>query len=44
MIAMDNASRNSDGIQKNLVLYYNKTRQATITSDLIDIINGSENV
>ena len=43
MIAMDNASRNSGEIEKELVTFYNKKRQANITSDLIDIINGAEN-
>jgi F-type H+-transporting ATPase subunit gamma len=44
MLAMDSASRNSSEIERNLTIFYNKTRQATITSDLIDIINGAENV
>ena len=43
MVAMDNASRNSNEIQKALTLKYNKKRQEIITRDLIDIINGSEN-
>ena len=44
MIAMDSANRNSGEIQKKLTLEYNKKRQAAITNDLIDIINGSENI
>ena len=44
MIAMDNASRNAQEIQDNLTLFYNKKRQANITNDLIDIINGAENL
>lgn len=44
MIAMDNASRNAQEIQEKLTLFYNKKRQANITNDLIDIINGAENL
>ena len=44
MIAMDNASRNAQEIQNKLTLFYNKKRQANITNDLIDIINGAENL
>jgi F-type H+-transporting ATPase subunit gamma len=44
MIAMDNASRNAQEIQDKLTLFYNKKRQANITNDLIDIINGAENL
>lgn len=44
MVAMDSANRNAGEIQKKLVLTYNKKRQANITSDLIDIINGAENI
>lgn len=44
MVAMDNAGKNSSEIQKNLTLSYNKKRQENITRDLIDIINGAENI
>ncbi len=44
MIAMDNASRNAQEIQNKLTLFFNKKRQANITNDLIDIINGAENL
>ncbi len=44
MVAMDNASKNAQKIQDQLTLFYNKKRQANITNDLIDIINGAENL
>lgn len=43
MVAMDNASRNSNEIQKSLTLHFNKKRQEIITRDLIDVVNGAEN-
>ncbi len=42
MTAMDNATRNCDDMIKSLTLLYNKTRQATITADLVDIVGGVE--
>lgn len=42
MMAMDNATRNCDDLTGALTLLYNKTRQASITSDLIDIVGGAE--
>lgn len=42
MVAMDNATRNCDDLTGALTLLYNKTRQASITSDLIDIVGGAE--
>ena len=42
MNAMDNATRNCDDITASLTLLYNKTRQATITTELIDIVGGVE--
>ena len=42
MSAMDNATRNCDELIGSLTLLYNKTRQASITSDLIDIVGGAE--
>ena len=42
MAAMDNATRNCDEMINTLTLLYNKTRQATITSELIDIVGGAE--
>jgi F-type H+-transporting ATPase subunit gamma len=42
MQAMDNATRNCDDMVKSLTLLYNKTRQAAITNELIDIVGGVE--
>lgn len=42
MAAMDNATRNCDDMVDSLTLLYNKTRQASITTELIDIVGGVE--
>lgn len=42
MIAMDNATRNAKDMIDDLSLIYNRTRQAHITTQLIEIIAGSE--
>ena len=42
MTAMDNATRNCDDLVADLTLLYNKTRQAAITTELIDIVGGVE--
>ncbi|MDL2316403.1 F0F1 ATP synthase subunit gamma [Desulfovibrio sp. OttesenSCG-928-A18] len=42
MTAMDNATRNCDEMITALTLLYNKTRQAAITTELIDIVGGVE--
>ncbi len=42
MSAMDNATRNCDEMVGALTLLYNKTRQASITNELIDIVGGAE--
>ncbi len=42
MSAMDNASRNAGEMIDGLTLTYNRTRQAVITSELIEIISGAE--
>lgn len=44
MTAMDNASRNAADMIKRLELTYNRTRQAHITKELIEIISGAEAV
>lgn len=44
MTAMDNATRNAGEMIKNLSLKYNRTRQAVITKELIEIISGAEAV
>ena len=42
MTAMDNATRNAGEAINKLTLNYNRTRQANITSELIEIISGAE--
>ncbi|TLY37217.1 MAG: ATP synthase F1 subunit gamma [Nitrospirae bacterium] len=42
MAAMDGATRNAGELIKKLTLYYNKTRQAAITKELMDIVGGAE--
>lgn len=44
MTAMDNATRNAGEMINKLTLNYNRTRQANITSELIEIISGAEAV
>lgn len=44
MSAMDNATRNAGDMIKRLTLVYNRTRQAAITTELIEIIAGAEAV
>jgi len=42
MTAMDNATRNAGEMIDDLTLTYNRTRQAMITKELIEIISGAE--
>jgi F-type H+-transporting ATPase subunit gamma len=42
MSAMDNATRNAGDLIANLTLQYNRSRQAQITKELIEIISGAE--
>ena len=42
MTAMDNASRNAGDMIKKLTLQMNRSRQASITKELIEIISGAE--
>ncbi|MDM7202958.1 MAG: FoF1 ATP synthase subunit gamma, partial [Thermodesulfobacteriaceae bacterium] len=42
MTAMDNANRACSDMVKQLTLYYNKVRQASITKELMDIVGGAE--
>ena len=44
MSAMDNASRNASDMIDKLTLFYNRSRQAVITKELIEIISGAEAV
>ena len=43
MVAMQAATDNADELLKELNLQYNKSRQAAITSELLDIVGGSAN-
>jgi F-type H+-transporting ATPase subunit gamma len=42
MNAMENATKNAGEMIKKLTLKYNRTRQANITKELIEIISGAE--
>ncbi|MFG6560865.1 MULTISPECIES: F0F1 ATP synthase subunit gamma [unclassified Sulfitobacter] len=42
MSAMDNATRNAGEMIEKLTIEYNRTRQAVITNELIEIISGAE--
>ncbi len=42
MTAMENATNNADEVIAKLTLLFNKTRQAIITTELMDIVNGTE--
>ena len=44
MSAMDNASRNAGEMIRKQTLHYNRSRQAMITKELIEIISGAEAV
>jgi F-type H+-transporting ATPase subunit gamma len=41
---MDNATRNAGDMIRKQTLVYNRTRQAQITKELIEIISGAEAV
>ena len=42
MTAMDSATRNAGDMINKLSITYNRTRQAAITKELIEIISGAE--
>lgn len=42
MTAMDNATRNAGDLIKSLTIVYNRSRQAAITTELVEIISGAE--
>ena len=42
MTAMDNATRNAGDMINKLTILYNRTRQAAITTELVEIISGAE--
>ena len=44
MTSMDSATKNAEEMIDQLQLYYNRTRQAAITKELIEIISGAESI
>lgn len=44
MTAMDSATKNADEMIGKLTLQYNRARQAAITTELMEIISGSESI
>ena len=42
LTAMDNVTRNAGEMINRLTITYNRTRQAAITKELIEIISGAE--
>jgi F-type H+-transporting ATPase subunit gamma len=44
MTAMDSATRNAGDLVKSLTIVYNRSRQASITKELIEIISGAESL
>ncbi|PRD29913.1 UNVERIFIED_CONTAM: atpG [Trichonephila clavipes] len=44
MVAMESANRNTKEMLNKLALLYNRSRQAAITTDLIEVIGGAESL
>ena len=44
MTAMDSATRNAGDLVEKLTINYNRSRQAVITKELIEIISGAESL
>ena len=44
MTAMENATKNAGEVAETLTLKYNKMRQSSITTELIEIISGAESL
>ncbi|MDR2978587.1 MAG: F0F1 ATP synthase subunit gamma, partial [Rickettsiales bacterium] len=44
MVAMESANRNTKETLNKLALLYNRSRQAAITTDLIEVIGGAESL
>jgi len=42
MMAMENATRNAGDMISSLTLFYNRSRQAQITKELVEIVSGAE--
>ena len=44
MVAMENATSNSQEMIKDLKLEFNKARQAAITTEMLEIVGGAESL
>lgn len=44
MVAMDNATKNANDMIDHLTMQFNRARQASITRELLDIVNGAESL
>jgi len=42
MAAMDNATRNAKDLLDSLTLTMNRTRQASITKEILEVVSGAE--
>ena len=42
MTAMHKATDNAQALKNELVIYYNKARQAAITNEILEIVSGAE--
>ncbi len=42
MVAMDNATRNAKELMGSLTLSMNRTRQASITNEILEVVSGAE--
>jgi F-type H+-transporting ATPase subunit gamma len=42
MTAMHKATDNAQALKNDLVIYYNKARQAAITNEILEIVSGAE--
>ena len=42
MTAMDNATKNANEMIEDLTLEYNRARQASITTEITEIVGGAE--
>ena len=42
MVAMENATENSGELIRDLKLQFNKARQASITTEILEIVGGAE--
>ena len=42
MLSMENATTNAQDMIKNLTLEFNKARQASITTEMLEIVGGAE--